>query len=115
MLKTALADEDIGILLAIQAIERVLTRSQRPDHRHTLQHIVQLSRDESASLLQQLYRHIEKSVHLQVRVHWEPGTLLFWDNWATQHRAIWDYYPEDRWGERVSATLGYGPASAREV
>jgi len=75
-------------------------------------HIVQLSRDESASVLQQLFRHIERSVHLQVRVRWEPGTLLFWDNWATQHRSIWDYFPEDRWGERVSATLGFGPQAA---
>jgi taurine dioxygenase len=75
-------------------------------------HIVQLSRDESAAVLQQLFRHIEKSVNLQVRVRWEPGTLLFWDNWATQHRAIWDYFPQERWGERVSATLGYGPSKA---
>jgi len=66
-------------------------------------HIPQLSRDESASVLQHLFRHIEKSVHFQVRVRWEPCTLLFWDNWATQHRAIWDYFPEERWGERVSA------------
>ena len=72
-------------------------------------HIVQLSRDESQALLQQLFRHVERSLALQVRVHCEPGTLLFWDNWATQHHAVWDYFPEDRWGERVSAYLPYGP------
>jgi len=72
-------------------------------------HIVQLSRDESAAVLQHLFRHIEKHLAFQVRVHWEPGTLLFWDNWATQHHAVWDYYPEARWGERVSAYLETGP------
>jgi taurine dioxygenase len=47
-----------------------------------------------------------------VRVHWEPGTLLFWDNWATQHHAVWDYFPEERWGERVPAYLDVGPQAA---
>lgn len=72
-------------------------------------HIVQLSKEESAAVLQHLYRHIERSVHFQVRVRWEPGTLLFWDNWAVQHRAIWDYFPEERWGERVSAVIDQRP------
>lgn len=72
-------------------------------------HIVQLSREESDAVLQQLFRHIEKRLSFQVRVHWEPGTVLFWDNWATQHHAVWDYYPEERWGERVSAHLDFGP------
>ncbi len=76
-------------------------------------HIVELSTAESTAVLQHLYQHIEKNPHFQVRVKWEPGTLLFWDNWAVQHRAIWDYYPEDRWGERVSAVLNKGPQSAR--
>jgi len=72
-------------------------------------HIVQLSRSESASVLAHLYRHIEKQLAFQVRVHWEPGTLLLWDNWATQHHAVWDYFPQERWGERVSVQLGFGP------
>jgi taurine dioxygenase len=72
-------------------------------------HIVQLSRSESASVLDHLYRHIEKQLAFQVRVRWEPGTLLLWDNWATQHHAVWDYFPQERWGERVSARLGHGP------
>jgi taurine dioxygenase len=72
-------------------------------------HIVQLGRDESAAVLQQLYAHVRKHLAFQVRVHWEPGTLLFWDNWATQHHAVWDYFPEERWGERVSVCLEEGP------
>jgi taurine dioxygenase len=72
-------------------------------------HIVQLQRDESQAVLQQLFRHVEKHLSFQVRVHWEPNTLLLWDNWATQHHAVWDYFPEERWGERVSACLEHGP------
>ena len=72
-------------------------------------HIVQLTRAESDALLQLLFRHVEKHLAFQVRIHWQPDTLLFWDNWATQHHAIWDYYPFERWGERVSAFVGHGP------
>lgn len=75
-------------------------------------HIVQLTRTESDALLHLLFRHIEKLLSFQVRIHWTPNTLLFWDNWATQHHAIWDYYPFERWGERVSAFIGYGPQKA---
>jgi taurine dioxygenase len=74
-------------------------------------HIVQLNRSESDAVLQHLYRHIEKQLSFQVRVRWEPGTLFLWDNWATQHHAIWDYFPQERWGERVSARLASGPQS----
>lgn len=74
-------------------------------------HIVQLSRAESAAVLEQLYRHVEKSLSFQVRIHWQPGTLMFWDNWAVQHHSVWDYYPEERWGERVSAYLAFGPSA----
>jgi taurine dioxygenase len=72
-------------------------------------HIVQLGRDESQAVLQQLFRHVEKHLSFQARVHWEPDTLLAWDNWATQHHAVWDYFPQARWGERVSAVPERGP------
>lgn len=72
-------------------------------------HIVQLTRAESDALLQLLFRHVEKHLSFQTRIHWQPNTLLFWDNWATQHHAVWDYYPFERWGERVSAFIGHGP------
>jgi len=74
-------------------------------------HIVQLTRAESDAVLTLLFRHIEKSLALQTRVRWRPGTLLLWDNWASQHHAVWDYYPFERWGARVSAYLGHGPAA----
>jgi len=34
-----------------------------------------------------------------------------WDNVATQHHAVWDYFPPSRYGERVSS-LGVEPAAA---
>lgn len=71
--------------------------------------IVQLTQDESDSLLALLFRHIEKALAFQVRIHWTENALLFWDNWATQHHAVWDYYPEERWGERASIVIGERP------
>ncbi|MFA5121402.1 TauD/TfdA dioxygenase family protein [Zavarzinia sp.] len=75
-------------------------------------HIVQLPRHESDALLGFLHRHVERSLPFQVRVGWEEDMILLWDNWATQHHAVWDYYPFERWGERVSAVPAYGPVAA---
>ncbi|HXQ46042.1 MAG TPA: TauD/TfdA family dioxygenase [Caulobacteraceae bacterium] len=73
-------------------------------------HIPQLARFESAALLEMLYRHIETQPALTCRVRWTPNTLVFWDNRCTQHQAIWDYYPLDRSGHRVSI-IGERPAA----
>lgn len=72
-------------------------------------HIVQLTRAESDAVLALLFRHIEKNLAFQTRIHWRPKSLVFWDNWATQHHAVWDYYPQERWGERASAFIGSAP------
>lgn len=73
-------------------------------------HIVQLCRFESAALLEMLYRHVETQPALACRVRWTPDTLVFWDNRCTQHQAVWDYYPLDRSGHRVSV-IGERPAA----
>ena len=73
-------------------------------------HIRQLTRFESAAVLEMLYRHIETLSELTCRVRWTPNTLVFWDNRCTQHRAVWDYYPLDRAGYRVSI-VGERPAA----
>jgi taurine dioxygenase len=31
-----------------------------------------------------------------------PHSIAFWDNRSVQHLAIWDYYPETRFGRRVT-------------
>jgi len=64
--------------------------------------INELDRKESDALLEFLWRHVETHVEFQCRVRWEPDTLVFWDNRCTQHHAVWDYYPNSRYGQRVS-------------
>ncbi|WP_419996037.1 TauD/TfdA dioxygenase family protein [Streptomyces boninensis] len=38
----------------------------------------------------------------QVRFHWEPDSIAIWDNIATQHYAINDYFPQRRVMERIA-------------
>ena len=72
-------------------------------------HIVQLNRNEGAALLEMLYRTIEMTPALTCRVRWTPRTMVLWDNRCTQHHALWDYYPLERHGFRVSV-LGERPS-----
>lgn len=46
----------------------------------------------SASLLARLL-DLVRHPRFQVRVRWQPGTVVIWDNWATQHFAVGDYFP----------------------
>ena len=64
--------------------------------------IVGLGRSESSAVLDMLYRLIDSTPRLYCRVDWETNTLAFWDNRCTQHHAVWDYWPNSRYGERVS-------------
>ncbi|MFK9091686.1 TauD/TfdA dioxygenase family protein [Bacillus salipaludis] len=63
--------------------------------------IIGLDEKESEDLLRYLFRqtHIPE---YQIRFHWEPNTVAFWDNRATQHYAVSDYYPYERLAERVT-------------
>jgi taurine dioxygenase len=45
---------------------------------------------ESRTVLDFLYAHI-RSPEYQVRMHWQPGDVAFWDNRVTQHYAVPDY------------------------
>ncbi|HIW69275.1 MAG TPA: TauD/TfdA family dioxygenase [Candidatus Dietzia intestinipullorum] len=56
---------------------------------------------EGRELLRLLLDQI-KMPDFQVRLHWEPGTVAFWDNRATQHYACSDYFPHRRVMERVT-------------
>ena len=67
-------------------------------------HIKGMRNWESKALLDALYNHIATTPKLHARVQWEPNTLTLWDNRCTQHHAVWDYYPNSRYGERVSVT-----------
>jgi taurine dioxygenase len=60
-----------------------------------------LKADENAMLLQFLYSRAQIPEY-QLRVHWEPHTVVMWDNRSTQHYAPHDYYPQRRSMSRVT-------------
>lgn len=66
---------------------------------------------ESRAMLSMLFDHISQTHRLTCRVNWQPNTLTLWDNRFTQHHALWDCYPESRYGERVSIVGNCCPAA----
>lgn len=64
-------------------------------------HVDGLPHAESDAILEFLHMHAQKP-EFQVRFHWSPNSIAFWDNRCTQHRAIWDYFPAVRSGYRVT-------------
>ncbi|KAI8909927.1 taurine catabolism dioxygenase [Powellomyces hirtus] len=59
-------------------------------------------------LLNFLTDHIATSDDVKVRFRWEKNSVAIWDNRATQHLALWDYYPHNRQAQRV-LVLGERP------
>ena len=53
--------------------------------------IIGLKKEESDALLRFLYEHLAFGADFQVRVRWEKGTVVVWDNRVTQHSAILDW------------------------
>lgn len=60
--------------------------------------IVGMDDVESESLLEELLAYA-RHPRFQVRMRWEPGTVVMWDNWSTQHFACGDHYPT--WNREV--------------
>lgn len=60
-----------------------------------------ISSGESRALLDFLYRHQQRP-EFQVRFNWTKNAIAIWDNRCTQHFALWDYWPEERQGHRVT-------------
>jgi taurine dioxygenase len=63
--------------------------------------ILGLPDDEAKTLLAELLDRV-KTPEYQVRFRWTPNAIVFWDNRATQHYAILDYWPQERTVERVT-------------
>jgi taurine dioxygenase len=57
--------------------------------------------DESLALLQFLFAQAAVPEY-QLRVKWQPDTVVMWDNRSVQHYAPHDYYPQRRTMERVT-------------
>ena len=72
------------------------------------QSIVGLDKPESEALLKHLYAQAAIPEY-QCRFRWEPGSIAFWDNRASQHYAASDYWPAVRRMERVTV-IGDRPA-----
>ncbi len=72
----------------------------------TATNIPQLEWHESEAVLKMLWAHMLHP-RFQCRLRWTPNTVTLWDNRATMHTAIWDYYPQTREGLRL---ITKGPA-----
>jgi taurine dioxygenase len=62
-----------------------------------------LKDDESQALLNFLYAQASVPEY-QLRVKWQPDTVVMWDNRSVQHYAPHDYYPQRRTMGRVTIT-----------
>ena len=62
-------------------------------HLRFTKRIVELHPEESANLLDYLYRHISENHDLQVRFRWEKDSVAIWDNRATFHTATYVSLP----------------------
>ncbi|MCA9622714.1 MAG: taurine dioxygenase [Myxococcales bacterium] len=64
-------------------------------------HIRDLPERESDALLTFLYDHIETPEYT-VRFRWQVDSIAFWDNRATIHRPVNDFWPAHRKMERIT-------------
>ena len=64
-----------------------------------------LSEDESRSILDFLCRQATVPDY-QLRIKWQPNTVVMWDNRSTQHYAPHDYYPHRRKLDRLTVEGG---------
>jgi taurine dioxygenase len=63
--------------------------------------IVGMEQAESDALLRHLYAQAAIPEY-QCRFHWQKNSIAFWDNRASQHYAVSDFYPAVRTMERVT-------------
>ncbi len=63
--------------------------------------IIGLSDTESTAILDMLFEHAEH-IKYQIRFRWSLNDMAFWDNRCCMHRAVWDYWPAERKGRRVT-------------
>ena len=70
-------------------------------NRHFTERINELPDDEGRAILEFLIARTAVP-EVQLRVSWEVGTVVMWDNRSVQHYAPYDYFPQRRRMERVT-------------
>jgi taurine dioxygenase len=63
--------------------------------------INELEPAESDAILGMLFNHCEQ-IDFQIRFRWQRNDMAFWDNRYVMHHAVWDYWPHERKGRRVT-------------
>jgi taurine dioxygenase len=97
-------DQDINYPTAIHPVVRTHPETGEKAlfvNRTFTTRINELSLEESNAVLNILFEQAEHINH-QIRFRWSLNDLAFWDNRCCMHRAIWDYWPEERKGRRVT-------------
>ena len=91
-------------IAATHPIIRWIPEIEKPSlfvHRIYTRRIEGLASAESEAVLQGLFAVCESPDH-QVRLSWNAGDTVIWDNRSTQHYAVADYWPETRVMHRVA-------------
>lgn len=97
-------DSEIDYPVAVHPVVRthpVTGRKALYVNRTFTRRINELSETESHAILEMLFQHCEH-IDFQIRFRWSVHDMAFWDNRCCMHRAIWDYWPEERKGRRVT-------------
>ncbi|KAG2742198.1 TauD-domain-containing protein [Suillus brevipes Sb2] len=68
---------------------------------------------ESDTIPNVLFHQVAKNVDFQVRFHWEPNSIAFWDNRIVTHTATLDFWPQTRHALRATSH-GEKPESVEE-
>ena len=63
--------------------------------------INELKAAESRSVLEMLFKHAATD-EFTVRLNWAAETLIMWDNRATQHKPVNDFFPQHRLMHRIT-------------
>lgn len=101
---------------AVHPLVRTHPETGRPSlyvNRAFTTRIAGLAEEEGAQLLRRLLAHVERP-EFQIRFRWEQNDVALWDNRCLQHYALWDYWPNERLGHRVTV-LGDRPSFDREA
>ncbi len=95
---------ELKVLTAIHPVIRTHPETGRKalyvNGAHTVR-IEGMSEEESAPLLKYLFEH-QTRPEFTCRFRWQPGSIAFWDNRATQHNPINDYHGFKRVMHRIT-------------